>query len=309
MKKCIHFLLLISVCFYVNGQNTIGLPLIQNFTTNDFHAGSQTWDIKQDKSGRMCFANNEGLITYDGSYWKLYPQPNKTILRSIAIDGNRIYAGGQDEIGYYYYPDNDGILQYRSLKKLIPTPYDKFTDIWEIEVYKQSIFFRTRDRIFEYKNEAIQVYNAILGWEYMKLAGEKLIAQDKNRQIFQFVQNGWQPILRQTSIPDFEITGIIALNNDSLLISTLLNGLYILYNGALVKRNTGADDIFVKNHIYSFEKINNTEYVAGTTSEGCVVINTNGQIIQQIARPEGLQNNNVLCVFLDRRQKFVGRVR
>src|ERR1700749_915101 len=81
------------------GQNTIGLPLIVNYSKTDFHGGAQTWDIKQDSRGLLYFANNEGLICYDGTYWKVYPLPNRTILRSIAIDKNdRIYAGGQGEI-------------------------------------------------------------------------------------------------------------------------------------------------------------------------------------------------------------------
>ncbi len=299
MKKWISFFLLFAIYFPSIGQNTIGLPQIVNFNNNDFHAGTQTWDIKQDKSGKMYFANNEGLITYDGSFWKVYPQPNKTILRSIALDNNRIYAGGQDEIGYYS-PDAYGILQYTSLKNLIPKSQNKFTDIWNIEIYKESVFFRTWDRIFEFKNQAIQVYPANSGWQILKVAGNKLIAQDYKNGLFQFINNGWQPLNTQNSIPNFAITGIIQLNNDSLLISSLQNGLYIFHNGSFTKKNTSADNNFIKNHIYSFEQINNLEFVAGTTSEGCLVINTAGQIVQQIARTDGLQNNNVLCVFLDK---------
>src|SRR5690348_18757 len=103
-------------------QNTIGLPQIINFYNNIYQGGTQTWDIRQDSAGRMYFANNEGLLTYDGVYWRIYPQPNRTILRSIAIDLNRIYAGGQDEIGYYT-PNSQGTLEYTSLKKLIPAQY------------------------------------------------------------------------------------------------------------------------------------------------------------------------------------------
>jgi ligand-binding sensor domain-containing protein/DNA-binding CsgD family transcriptional regulator len=299
MKKCGSTFILL-VAYYISiSQNTIGLPQIINYTNNDFHAGEQTWDIKQDKWGRMYFANNEGLITYDGSYWKLYPQPNKTILRSIEIDNNRIYAGGQDEIGYFS-PDANGVLQYTSLKNLIPKQYSKFTDIWEIEVYKESVFFRTWDRIFEYKDGAIQAYQAITGWQFMGLAGNKLIAQDKQKGLFEFINNGWQPLCNQNAIPNFEITGILPLNNDSLLISSLQNGLYIFHNGELNKKITGADNNFIKSHIYSFEQINSSEFAAGTTSEGCLIINTSGKIVQQIARTEGIQNNNVLCVFLDK---------
>jgi ligand-binding sensor domain-containing protein len=298
MKKggILYFVFLIGFNSFC--QNTIGLPQIENFKSNDFHGGTQTWDIKQDKRGRMYFANNEGLITYDGSYWKLYPQPNKTILRSIAIDNNKIYAGGQDEIGYYF-PDTKGILQYTSLKNLIPNQFNKFTDIWDIEVFNESVFFRTFDRIFEYKNQAIKVYQASTGWEYIKHAGNKLIAQDRNLGLFQFINNGWQQISTTSSTPDFVITGIVALDNDTLLISSLNKGLYTFFNGELLSKKTEADNNFLKSHIYSFEQLNKTEFVAGTTSEGCFVLNNSGIIIQQISRTEGLQNNNILSIFLD----------
>ena len=297
MNKWISFCLIMISCGSVFGQNTIGLPQIINFHNNDFKGGSQTWDIKQDAAGRMYFANNEGLLTFDGTYWKLYPQPNKTILRSIALSGNRIYAGGQDELGFFA-PDSLGILKYTSLKNLIPEQYRTFTDVWEAEVFNQSIFFRTWDRIFEFKNDLIQTYPAKTGWHIMKKAGDKLIAQDKQKGLFQFINNKWQPL--GGSNVNFEITGVVDIGEDSLLISSLEGGLYIYANGVVTKKNTGADQSFYRNHIYCLEKINSSEFVAGTTSEGCIVINRDGETIQQIARQEGLQTNNVLSIFLDK---------
>ncbi|MGZ8538374.1 MAG: hypothetical protein ACXWV9_08945, partial [Flavisolibacter sp.] len=111
MKKSVS----LYVCLIFNlgswTQNTIGLPQIINFNNSHFQGGTQTWDIRQDAAGRVYFANNEGLLTYDGSSWKLYHQPNKSILRSIALDKNRIYAGGQDELGFFS-PNTQGIIQY-----------------------------------------------------------------------------------------------------------------------------------------------------------------------------------------------------
>ena len=84
-------------------QNTIGFPQIINYSKDDYHGGSQTWDIGQDSSGKMYFANNEGLLSFDGNYWKVNPMPNKTIMRSLAIDAqNHIFAGGQNEFGFFF---------------------------------------------------------------------------------------------------------------------------------------------------------------------------------------------------------------
>ncbi len=300
MKYPIIILLILLVNTSAHSQNTIGLPQIINYGYETYKGGFQSWDIKQDEQGRMYFANNEGLLVYDANYWKLYPQPNKTILRSIALDRNRIYAGGQDELGYFL-PNAHGNLEYHSLKPLIPKEFASFTDVWEIEVVGESVFFRTWERIFEYKNQAIRVYPSRGGWHHMKKAGNRLLAQDKRFGLFQFQQNQWVPLHPGLQAPGFEISGMVALGGDSILISSLQDGLFLYTNGTLKRKSTAADASFIKSHIYCFEQINRSEFVIGTTSEGTIIINGAGEIVQRIAVPEGLQNNNVLSVFLDKK--------
>ena len=99
MKKVYAFCIL-TVSLFRRAKTLSGYPKY-SISTIIFFREVHKHTISGRTDGRMYFANNEGLITYDGSYWKLYPQPNETILSSIALDNNRIYAGGQDEIGYY----------------------------------------------------------------------------------------------------------------------------------------------------------------------------------------------------------------
>ncbi len=304
MKKCTLYFLFFLFAKIAIGQNTIGLPQILNFGINDFHAGAQTWDIKQDKIGRMYFANNEGLLTYDGKYWKLYPQPNKTILRSIEIDDkNRIYAGGQDELGFFA-ANKNGVLEYTSLKSLIPSTYKTFTDVWDIEILNGAVFFRTADKIFEYKNDVIQIYPATSVWQFMKMAGGKLFALDKQNGLFQLVNNIWQPLFKENPFKKIEITGIISLTNDSFLISSLQNGLFIYGNAILTKKTTIIDGILTKGQIYALDKINENEFVLGTTSNGCIIMNNEAEVVQKIGMQEGIKNNNVLSVFLDKEKNI-----
>src|SRR5882762_1382471 len=116
-------LLALCLCFtspVVFSQNTIGIPAIINYSKQDYHAGSQNWGIQQDTDGVLYFANNDGLLSYDGNFWRIYPLPNHTIVRSLAIGpGHRICVGGQGEIGYFS-PGAGGDLVYTSLHKLIP---------------------------------------------------------------------------------------------------------------------------------------------------------------------------------------------
>ncbi len=130
MKKILSTFFVIFLLNPVSGQNTIGLPEIVNYSKQGYKAGTQNWDICQDKNGILYFANNEGLLSFDGTYWKNYPLPNKTIVRSVAITpDNKIYVGAQDEFGFFA-PAANGLLTYHSLKSLIPAKYQSFTDIW-----------------------------------------------------------------------------------------------------------------------------------------------------------------------------------
>ncbi|MGO4290309.1 triple tyrosine motif-containing protein [Chitinophaga sp. RAB17] len=299
MKSLWLFLLFAVASLSAPGQNTIGLPQIINYSKSDFQAGTQTWDIKQDSRGMMYFANNEGMLTYDGSHWKAYPLPNRTIVRVLAIDSaDRVYAGGQGEIGYFA-PGPNGNLTYTSLRDKVPASENKFADIWRIEIYKEAVFFQSSDRIFEYRNNAIKVYPN--EWQYLKQAGNKLYAQDKRSGLLVFKNQEWIPLNIGQPFDNVLISGIVAIGTDSLLINTQMNGMLLLRHDSIIKKYP---PFLTGSNVNCAARINATELVAGTSSEGCVVLNFNGQIVQKISRTEGLQNNDVISVFLDKNKNL-----
>jgi hypothetical protein len=298
MKSLWLFFLMAGWPLMVAAQNTIGLPQIINYTKNDYKAGTQTWDIRQDSRGIMYFANNEGLLTYDGSHWNAYPLPNKTIVRALAIDDNdRIYAGGQGEIGYFS-PGPNGNLVYTSLQNQVPAAQNKFADIWRIEIYKASVFFMASDRLLEYRNNSIKVYPN--DWQYLKKAGNKLYAQDKRNGLLVFNGREWQPVSTGEKMNNVLVSGIVEAGADSLLVNTQLNGIYLLRHDSIIKKLPP----FTGSNVNMSARINATELVAGTTADGCVVLDFNGRMVQQLSRTEGLQNNDVLSVFLDRNKNL-----
>jgi hypothetical protein len=87
----LFFLLIcVSTAF---GQNPIGLPVISNYSRSDYNVGLQNRNIAQDKNGILYFANSEGLLSFDGTNWRLYPLPNKTIISSVSIGKeNSVYC-------------------------------------------------------------------------------------------------------------------------------------------------------------------------------------------------------------------------
>ena len=299
MKNLLLFLVMVLVSMHLKSQNTIGLPQIINYDKNHFKAGTQTWDIEQDAQGRMYFANNEGLITFDGIFWKTHPLPNKTIMRSLAIDkAGKVYVGGQGEIGYFL-PDNSGFLRYTSLIGLLPTSQTTFADIWDIEISGESIFFRATDRIFELKNKSFSIFPPMSEWQFLKQVGGKVLAQDKQKGLFIYRKGNWIPLYNNTLLENSIIAGIFEESKEKLLVSTIKNQFLTIKNDSIFVNNK-LRTTAINSTIYKTTQMNDGAFVVGTTAEGCIIMNYNGEVIQKISRKEGLQNNNVLSVFLDK---------
>ncbi|HSI69083.1 MAG TPA: hypothetical protein VK941_02545, partial [Gillisia sp.] len=77
------------------------IPPIQNFSSVQYEAASQNWDIAIDSLGIIYAANSEGLLSYDGMQWELNTLRSGSIIRSVYPHQGRIYIGSYQEFGYW----------------------------------------------------------------------------------------------------------------------------------------------------------------------------------------------------------------
>lgn len=287
------------------GQNTIGLPDVINYSKQSYAAGLQNWDIKQDKNGIVYIANNEGLLSFDGRYWTLYPLPNRTNVRSVEIGSdNKIYVGGQDELGYFA-PAENGRLIYHPLNGFIPAKDQSFGDVWDIVAYKKDVFFRTSTKIFKFSNQAVATFRAVSEWSYMGVCNDRLFAHDFVSGLLQFENNVMTTLpLTGSPLPNDPVTGILPGGKDSILITTLKNGIYHFTNNTLSKLASPNNGLFQSERIYSSTPINKEWMALATNNSGVYIIDLKGNIIQSFSKNEGLQNNNVLSIFLDNQRNL-----
>ncbi|MBX3252535.1 MAG: hypothetical protein KF862_00230 [Chitinophagaceae bacterium] len=305
MKLTIELaILLLLFTVWGKAQNTIGLPEIINYTKQIYQAGTQNWDICQDKNGILYFANNEGLVSFDGTYWKIYPLPNKTIVRSVAVAfDNKIYVGGQDEIGFFS-PNSQGLLEYHSIKHLIPKKNRSFTDVWDIVSANNQIFFRSNTQILQLSGDRVSVYPAG-NWLFMGTTPDMLIAQDATKGILKFDKDLWNPLFVKEQLPNgFLITAVVQCGKDSTLIISLKHGIYLYAHNQLKPFTSAALAGIAGYNIYGAVAIDDESFALATSLKGCFVIDKKGNPVQQFSRQEGLQNNNVLSVFTDKNKNL-----
>ncbi len=300
----IFFIIFLFVGYtHISAQNTIGLPEVKNYFREKYKSGAQNRQIKQDKTGCLYFANNDGLLTFNGNTWQTYPLPNRTIVRSIefAPDG-RLYAGGQDEFGYFS-PNKNGLLEFHSLKNILPVKHRSFTDVWKIVFLDGSIFFQTSEKIYQISGSNCVVYSST-HWQFIGVHNNQLIVQDLSRGYLVLKNGSWSAFAKSSLLPEFLATDIIAIGKDSSLLSTQNDGIFLLVGSTVSKLTSTFLATLAKKNITSLTAVNDRHLAVSTNLAGCFIIDKNGNLIQSFARKEGLQNNNVLSTFLDKEKNL-----
>ena len=284
----------------MHAQDLLGIPQIVNYNNEQYNAGIQNWDVEQDKNGILYFGNNEGLLTFNGRYWNLFRLPNYTSVRSVGIDSkNRIYVGGQDEFGYFY-PNAQGVLKYTSLLNLLPENMRKLADIWGVSIIHNEVFFRSIHAILHYKDGVIKSYKTNTTWLFMGMANNKIFSQSSDSGLLLYEHEMWKPFCSDSILNRSSITAVLPYAGDTLLISVLKKGFFLVVNHQLIPFKTNLDQVFLNNRIYFANQISANLYGVATTSGGVYIMNRKGELVQKYNYREGLQNNNVRGILIDR---------
>lgn len=109
----------------------------------------QNFAVVQDARGIVYLANSEGVLQFDGERWRLLRLPNREIVRSLALAGNRLYVGGYNSFGYAE-ENAEGQLMFTELSTptAIPEGVRRFADIWDVVVAPECVYFRALRDVF-----------------------------------------------------------------------------------------------------------------------------------------------------------------
>ncbi|MFD0779173.1 two-component regulator propeller domain-containing protein [Flavobacterium myungsuense] len=296
--KIPHFLAIVFLLFPILCFSQ-ELPPILKYSPVTYGAGNQNWMISQDKNNFVYFANNDGLLEFNGSSWTLFPSPNETILRSVKVIDKKIYTGCYMEFGFWTKQVN-GLLKYTSLSSKIKSQILDDEQFWNILNYDQWVVFQSLNRIYIYdtktgsfniispKNSIFKSYSTI----------SSIYFQTYNEGLFE-IENGKSKLVSNNPILlNNRIVNVFSIE-DGLIIQTEWNGFYKLINGTLSKFTTDADSEFSTSNIYSSQILTDGSFVLGTVSNGIIILNSNGKLKYHITQSNGLSNNTVLSLFED----------
>jgi ligand-binding sensor domain-containing protein/DNA-binding CsgD family transcriptional regulator len=292
-------LFLTLLLFIVRVSVAQDLPPIVKYNAPIYGAGNQNWMISQDNSQFIYFANNEGLLEFNGSAWTLYNSPNESIVRSVKVIDNKIYTGCYMEFGFWT-KQTDGHLSYTSLSNKIKSTILDDEQFWNILNYEQWVIFQSLNRMYIYDTKTKKFSIITPENDILKSFGvaNSIYFQTQNGGLFE-IENGNSKLVSNNPVLQKNKIVNIFSTHEGLLIQTQSSGFFQFISGTLTKFNTEADAILSQSSIYSSQRLSDGSFAIGTISNGVFVLSSDGKIKYNINQNKGLSNNTVLSLFED----------
>lgn len=279
---------------------TAQLPVLRNFSPADYNCGTQNWCISQTADGRMFFANNTGLLCFDGYRWTQMPIPNHTYIRVVFYDNKRgvIYAGATNEFGYYSHDKVSNRLKFHSLAASLPERERNFGEIWAIHDMNGAIIFQGKNNFFICRNDGHTVNIK----QNVRIESSAVI---DGRLIFANKEGIHEVIGRRTiTLPGTELmrgrtVRAIMQDGQQMLLATADDGIFT-YDGSTTRPYLmDITPILCEGQIFCAAI--SADYMAfGTVSSGLILKNRHTGAVTYANVYTGLQNNTVLSVAFDR---------
>ncbi len=274
------------------------LPPIVKYSKDDYSAGIQNWMISQDNHRFMYFANNEGLLEFNGSEWILNPSPNETIIRSVKCINDIIYTGSFMEFGFWKRANN-GKLAYTSLSKAIKNKINDDEQFWGIFPFDNWILFQSLEKIYAYNTKSrtftIINPNSTILKAFKTVNG---IYFQTNKGLYEIDQGKSKLFLSNDIINQNKVINIFDTSNGLLLV-TQKQGIFKFQNGLLTRFATNIDAEIQQSNIYSSQILSDESIALGTISNGIFILSKEGKLIYHITQNSGLSNNTALSLFED----------
>lgn len=277
-------------------------PILKNFAPAVYGSGTQNWCVSQDACGRMFFANNDGLLCYDGDRWSLHAIPNYTAVRAVMCDtlNGLIYAGATNEFGYYRYDPSRMSLVYTSLSAALPSADHGFGEIWAIHQWGETVVFQGKNNIFLCRKGRKPVnIHPEHRVDCSTVVGGRLVFASRAGLFEVTAGNAVRELPGTAAMRGLTVRAVME-HEGSMLFATADNGIF-RYDGitGCAPWPSDIDPMLREGQIFC-AAVSGDYMVLGTVRRGLILKNLRNGSVQYANTATGLRNNTVLSVMSDR---------
>ncbi|MFO7723441.1 MAG: hypothetical protein R6V49_09510 [Bacteroidales bacterium] len=278
-----------------------GVPLLRNYTPNQYLSKGKIWDIHSAPNGIVYMAADKGLLEFDGKSWQCYQGSDGFTRSLLVVNDSLIYTGSDLDFGVWK-KNRRGSFDYTSLYPFRKEIQDKSEEFWDVHMLHGDILFVSAQNIYLLQEKQVVRISAPTEFAGSFAVNDSLYFADINHGVFVFDRLSLKKLIAYPDDANYEIAGIY--HNNGIVLVTRNAGLLLYSDGKLLPVNSPVSETLKTAKVFSFERIGDAYLAFGTVTKGLFITDLEGNVIHQINKYKGLLSNAILCMHYSPSGKF-----
>ena len=290
--------LLFSLLGFESFSQQMGLPFTKYISSEEYNYGMMNSAIVQDSRGFMYFANNWGLLEFDGSKWNTYAVRTGSNVRDVAISKEgKIYVAAQGDFGFFT-ADETGNLIYTSLAASLTEKDLHLDEVWRVFIGKKEIYFCASNNIFIYYNDSLVEVIPIDPTIHFYYLNNRLYLQTEGKGLSYLSNGKFEEHTGTRNIHNKEVVALLRGIDNKFLLVSANNGIFDEQGER--DKSLMIDSKPLKNAtINTATRLRNGNLAFGTQNDGLFIFNDTGKLIAHLTKGSGLNYRVVLSILED----------
>ncbi|MES2559504.1 MAG: adenylate/guanylate cyclase domain-containing protein [Bacteroidota bacterium] len=257
--------------------------LVNQYSSKQYNAHTLMWDMVGDEHGYLWFANNDGVVRFDGNNWITFPTPNP--VRSLVVTKRgEIFVACLEDFGVLTFTSSGG-TQFISFKKQLDVSQVAGGGGEKVFMMDDNVYFSSGHSIFTVSKQHGEYKITVVDKEKNLGCGvlQHKLFSNHTRQGFGWIQGGrFTPLRNGYELAGKQIVQTVSFAKQD-LIFTNYDGVYRLKDNILSKVLQNALTGFTMNGVADAVVIGHQKLAVATYHDGVKIFDSN---MQEITIPE-----------------------
>src|SRR3954471_7992603 len=278
-----------------------GYPLIQTYEPSPPEASTQSFGVTRDPRGVLYFANDKGVLVYDGAWWqRIEVGKSRAAFRVESDRSGRVAVGGVDEIGLLA-PDGHGTLQYVPLLGLLPPEQRELGQVLSMQATPNGFAFMTDRWLLVWDGTRITTVATYPGDRpyAVSFAVGREICVWSREGISRLRGTRLEPVPGGEVFRDRRVDQILPADG-GMLVSVRGEGLFLLRDGKVTPFAPEASRWTAAKRLICGARLADGRWALGSVLGGLLLLRPGGTVDQLIDTAAGLPDDFVSGMVTDR---------
>jgi serine phosphatase RsbU (regulator of sigma subunit)/ligand-binding sensor domain-containing protein len=277
---------------------------ISKYSAEEYNMQNQNFDVVQDERGIMYFANNGGLLEYDGRYWQNINVLEKQVFSLAKSKNGKIWIGSNGVFGSLSF-DAKGKAVFLKCPGINAFPESEIGEIRNLLCTDERIYFFSKNSsIFIFEKDKLSRLKTEKPVQSAFVIDRQIVLQIEEQGVYGIEDKKIFTINNGTACGNYTIIAAIQKSDSVLLYNSEGECFVLKKTDRGVSLGTNSKNLNLQCRNIRDILMWHGKMIVATADNGVYTFNKSGKTIHHINKKIGLSNDKIEKLYLDKQQNL-----